>query len=197
MTMDGNVELTTEVWGGSGDDEIKGGSGSDILLGESGDDILWGGDGRDIIVGGIGADKLYGNGYDDILIAGFTAFELELNLWAPDAIPDSMRLTLNQQRTALEAISAEWASSRSYSVRRNNIRGTGTGIRNNGGYFLKASETSMINNTVFDDSSVDKLWGDSGSDWFFSSLNGGTNSVLDQVKDRSGGEFSEDIDRWW
>ena len=197
VTMNDDVELTAEVWGGAGDDAIKGGSANDVLLGESGDDRLWGGDGRDIIVGGTGADKLYGNGHDDILIAGFTAFESEFNRWAPEAFPDSMRLTLNQQRTALEAISAEWASSRSYSVRRNNIRGTATGSRNNGGHFLKASDTSMINNTVFDDSSVDKLWGDSGSDWFFSSLNGGTNSVLDQVKDRSGGEFSEDIDRWW
>lgn len=37
----------------------------------------------------------------------------------------------------------------------------------------------------------------SGSDWFFANLSNDRGSVLDQVKDRSGNESQEDIDRWW
>jgi len=197
VTIDDDIELTSVVWGGSGDDEIKGGSGNDILLGESGNDTIWGGDGRDIIVGGVGADRLFGDSKDDILIAGFTAFESEFNQWAPISFSSTSRRTLNQQRTALEAIMSEWSSSRSYSERRSNIRGAGTGTRNNGISFLNMSDSVMSSNTVFDDSSIDKLWGDSGSDWFFANLVNDLGSVLDEVKDRSGSESQEDIDRWW
>jgi hypothetical protein len=197
VTIDDDVLLTTEVWGGSGDDSIKGGSGNDILLGESGEDKIWGGDGRDFIAGGTGADRLHGDAYDDILVSGFTAFESEFNQSAPSTFSATTRLPLNQQRRALEAIMAEWTSTRSYSDRRSNVRGTGTGTRTNGSYFLRVSDTSMINNTVFDDSSVDKLWGDSGSDWFFANLSPDLGNVLDEVKDRSGNESSEDIDLWW
>ena len=197
VTIDDDVEFTTEVWGGAGDDDIKGGSGNDILMGEAGDDNLWGGDGRDIVIGGTGADRIHGDAHDDILIAGFTAFEAEFNQWAPSEFLPTTRLTLNQQRTALEAIMAEWASSRTYTERRNNIRGAGAGTRLNGNNFFRMSDTAMANNTVFDDSSVDQLWGDGGSDWFFANLNNDPGSVLDQVKDRSGNESQEDIDRWW
>ena len=197
VTIDDDVEFTTEIWGGAGNDEIKGGSGNDILMGEAGDDNLWGGDGRDIVIGGTGADRIHGDAHDDILIAGFTAFESEFNQWAPSAFLPATRLTLNQQRTALESIMAEWASSRSYADRRNNIRGAGTGTRLNGNNFFRVSDTVMTNNTVFDDASVDQLWGDNGTDWFFANLNSDPGSVLDQIKDRSGNESQEDIDRWW
>ena len=197
VTIEDDVEFTAEVWGGAGDDDIKGGSGNDILMGESGNDNLWGGNGRDIVIGGTGADRIHGDANDDILIAGFTAFEREFYQWAPSAFAASTRLTLDQQRAALESIMVEWASSRSYADRRNNIRGSGTGARLNGNDFLKMSDTVMTNNTVFDDSSVDQLWGDSGSDWFFANWNNDLGSVLDQIKDSSGSESQEDIDRWW
>jgi len=197
VTIDDDVEFTVEVWGGAGDDEIKGGSGNDILMGEAGNDNLWGGNGRDIVIGGTGADRIHGDANDDLLIAGFTAFGSEFNQWAPSAFAASTRLTLHQQRAALESIMAEWASSRTYTERCNNIRGTGTGTRLNGNNFFKMSETVMTNNTVFDDSSVDQLWGGNGSDWFLANWNNDLGSVLDQLKDRSGSESQDDIDRWW
>ena len=114
VTIDDDVEFTVEVWGGAGNDEIKGGSGNDILMGESGNDNIWGGDGRDIVIGGAGADRLYGDANDDILIACFTAFEMEFNQWAPPStFASATRLTLNQQRFALESILAKWLSTRS------------------------------------------------------------------------------------
>ena len=92
---------------------------------------------------------------------------------------------------------SEWASTRSYTDRRNNICGPGTSSRNNGNNFFKISDTLITDNTVFDDSSVDMLWGDNGSDWFFANLDGERGSALDEIKDRSKSESQEDADRWW
>ncbi len=198
VTIDDDVEFTVEVWGGAGNDDIKGGSGNDILMGESGNDNIWGGDGRDIVIGGTGADRIHGDANDDILIAGFTAFEMEFNQLAPTInFLSTSRLTLNQQRFALESILAEWTSARSYTERRNNIRGTGTANRLNGTNYFKVDDLVAANNTVFDDASVDTLWGDNGTDWFFANLDNTSGSVRDEIKDRSSSESQEDIDRWW
>ena len=197
VTIDDDVNFTVEVWGGAGNDEIKGGSGNDILMGESGNDNIWGGDGRDIVIGGTGADRLHGDTNDDILIAGFTAFEMEFNQSAPTIyFPSTTRLTFNQQRLALESILAEWTSTRSYSDRRKNIRGEGIGARLNGTNYFKVDDNVAANNTVFDDTSVDTLWGDNGTDWFFANLDNAS-GVRDDIKDRSNSESQEDIDRWW
>ena len=39
--------------------------------------------------------------------------------------------------------------------------------RNNGSNFFKISNSNQTQNTVFDDAAVDRVWGDSGNDWFF------------------------------
>ncbi|MFO1062830.1 MAG: PKD domain-containing protein [Pirellulales bacterium] len=197
VMLDDDIDIPAEVWGGAGDDDIKGGSGNDILLGESGNDNLWGGDGRDIVIGGNGADRIHGDANDDILIAGFTAFEAEFNRSAPSAFAASSRLTFEQQRSALEAVMAEWASNRSVTSRRQNILGVGTGTRANGNTFFRTSDSVMTNNTVFDDNEVDKLWGDDGTDWFFANIDPVRGGVLDDIKERKGSEFIEDLDKWW
>ena len=197
ITIDDDISDSTEVWGGAGNDKIKGGSGNDILLGEAGDDNLWGGDGRDIVIGGMGADQIHGDSQDDILIAGFTMFEASFTTSAPSAFGTTAAMTHQQRRAALEAILAEWASNRTYAVRRQNITGTGTGPRNNGANYLKTSDASMTQNTVFDDGVVDRLWGDSGTDWFFANTLGDLGNVLDDIRDRTGSELSEDLDKWW
>jgi len=159
---------------------------------------LWGEDGRGIVIGGIGADRIHGDANDDILIAGFTAFEAEFNRSAPSAFASTTRLTFEQQRVALEAILAEWTNrDRSYAIRRQNIFGTGTGTRANGNNYFRASDTVMTNNTVFDDNAVDTLWGDSGTDWFFANIDGVRGNVLDIIKDRCNNESGDDIDKWW
>jgi len=198
VTIDDDIDVSAEIWGGAGDDDLKGGSGNDIILGEAGNDNLWGGDGRDIVIGGIGADRIHGDANDDILIAGFTAFEAEFNRSAPSAFASTTRLTFEQQRVALEAILAEWTNrDRSYATRRQNIFGTGTGTRANGNNYFRASDTVMTNNTVFDDNAVDTLWGDGGTDWFFANIDGVRGNVLDIIKDRCNNESGDDIDKWW
>ncbi len=197
ITIEDDIVEPVEVWGGSGDDSIKGGSGNDIILGQSGDDNLWGGNGRDIVIGGLGADKIHGDAQDDILIAGFTIYESDFALGAPAAFGATASATHLQNRQALAAIMAEWASNRTYSQRRLNILGIGSTNRNNGNYFLKTSNQSMTQNTVFDDAAVDKIWGDSGTDWFFANNISDQGNVKDELKDRSGNEFIEDLDKWW
>jgi Ca2+-binding RTX toxin-like protein len=194
ITIDDDIDTNVEVWGGAGNDDIKGGSGHDILLGGSGSDRIYGGSGRDLIIGGTGADRLYGDEHDDILIAGFTAFEEEFNASAP---LDFARLSFEVQRQALEAILAEWTSNRSYLDRRNNILGSGSETRENGGYFLKATDPTMTSNTVFDDSAKDLVWGDAGRDWFFANLDGDNQSAIDVLKDANVNETLTDTDRWW
>lgn len=197
VTIDDDIDTNVEVWGGLGDDDVKGGGGHDILLGGAGNDKLYGGDGRDLIIGGTGADRLYGDAHDDILVAGFTAFDEEFNALAPSMFAASTRLAFHVQRQALEAILAEWTSNRSYSTRRNNILGTGSGIRRNGGYFLKATGPTVTSNTVFDDGARDRLWGDAGTDWFFANLDGDNQSARDETRDASNNESCIDTDRWW
>ncbi len=193
ITLDDDIDVDAIIWGGSGNDKIKGGEGNDIIFGDAGNDILYGLEGRDLLIGGFGADRIYGDSQDDILIAGYTLYDSNYN--QPGA------LSFNDRRTAVEAIMSEWASCRSYSERRNNILGTGTGTawanRRNGNNFLRSNLTTASSNTVFDDFDEDQLWGDSGIDWFFANLNAESGTVLDRIRDRSSSETQQDIDRWW
>ena len=197
IKLDDDIEIDAMIWGGDGNDKISGGEGNDIIWGGNGDDVIDGGEGRDIIIGGSGADRLYGDDQDDILIAGLTAYDIEFNQVAPTAFTSAQRLNLVEQRRAMEAILAEWTSSRSYATRRNNLMGTGTGSRSNGSYFLKANGSSMTQDTVFDDGAKDMLWGESGIDWFFANTDGDHASAVDKIMDGSSAESRTDIDRWW
>lgn len=134
--------------GGSGNDRIRGGAGNDNLDGNSGDDIVIGGAGNDIIlgaagadllIGGAGMDQLNGNAGNDLLVSESTVFD--------------------NNDIALLALLAEWTSPRNYSARVNNLRGIGTGTRQNGSFFLNAT-------TVIPDDDIDPLVGAAGTDWF-------------------------------
>jgi hypothetical protein len=183
ITIEDDVELPVFVWGGAGDDRIKGGDGSDVLIGEQGDDTIYGGDGRDLLIGGAGSDRLHGDDHEDILVAGYTVFDLN--------------------RQALDAIMAEWNSSRDYTKRRQNIMGTTNSSFNNrcnGNYFLKFNATSAAaaaSDTVFDDGVQDSLWGNDSRDWFLFNSDGDHNSAKDLIKDRNSNESGDDIDRWF
>jgi hypothetical protein len=149
--------ITLPVWlfGGDGNDWLSGGAGNDLILGEGGDDDLFGAQGRDLLIGGVGSDDLYSNADEDLLMASFTAFD--------------------SSQSALDAIMDEWTSSRDVATRMANLRGTGTGPRDNGNYFLQVNGQGK---TVFDDGAADTLQGAGGSDWFFANLSGG---VLDSI----------------
>lgn len=136
------------VIGGSGDDLIRAGAGSDwvfggngnnVLLGGAGHDLLFGGWGRDILIGGTGHDWAFGGSGQDIMIGGSTIHD------ADDA--------------ALMSIRDEWASGKSYSVRRQNLLNGSGGGALNGSVFLNAA-------AVVDDSEYDSLFGGWGTDWY-------------------------------
>jgi uncharacterized delta-60 repeat protein len=140
FTAAGNVNITTLIDGGNGNDTLNGGAGPSIILGGQGDDNLLGGSGRDILIGGDGADHVASNGGDDILIGGSTIWDTDYQ--------------------ALFLILAEWNRDLSYADRINHLR-NGGGL--NGSILLNAG-------TVFHDAYIDDLTGSSGSDWFWANV---------------------------
>jgi Ca2+-binding RTX toxin-like protein len=162
-----DITISAWLYGDGGNDVLRSGGGADVLLGGAGDDLLDGRAGRDLLIGGSGADRIIGNGDADILIAGFTAFD------------DNVQ--------ALSAVMAEWTSGRSYDQRVADLSGSGDGHGLNGTIFLRADG---VGRTVFDDGSADRLAGRQALDWFFANLDHGT---LDQIIGLQRGETIEDI----
>ncbi len=146
IRVDRRITLPAWLFGGEGDNLLQGGGGNDVLVGGSGTDSLIAGAGRDLLIGGSGADILTGGGGDDILIAGSTDYD--------------------QNLAALDAVMAEWTSSRTYLTRVANLSGTGKGPRANGNIFL----TGGTGGTVHNDSSPDLLISGGGMDWYFADL---------------------------
>ncbi|MCA9199507.1 MAG: HYR domain-containing protein, partial [Planctomycetales bacterium] len=162
--------------GGQGDDVLVGEVGNDTLLGEQGDDVLLGSDGddqligdvgMDLLIGGRGRDAIFGGNGSDLLVAGYTLFDNNLN--------------------ALDAIFAEWKSSRSYVTRiQNLLSGAGSTDRLNGDFFL------IVGQTVFDDTVADTFLGNNGQDWFLVEQNGSEND--DSVSDHAKNELLTSFD---
>jgi Ca2+-binding RTX toxin-like protein len=141
------------IIGGDGDDLLIAFSAiPSILVGNAGNDRLVGAASRDILIGGSGADILQGQTGEDILLSGWSIF---------DTRHEALRLLLT-----------EWTSTRTLSERINNIRGTGTPLHH--GFYLTQA---VGRRTVFDDASVDQIYGGSSSDWFIA-------STIDELVDR-------------
>jgi len=146
---DGNDTFTVQgahfvpliVSGGSGDDVLTAAGGASVLLGGPGNDILRGGSQRDVLIGGDGRDQLFGNGGSDLLIGGRTFYDPYL--------------------PALEAIQLEWFMSLPTATRMANLQ-------NGTGQFVQPLGISLIQNqTVFEDGSVDALFGGGDVNWLF------------------------------
>ena len=163
INVAGGITLPAFLYGGAGNDRLQGGGGDNVLVGAGGDDQLTGGRGRNVMIGGQGRDALSGGGNSDLLIAGSSAFD------ANDP--------------ALSAILAEWSSPRDYSTRVANLRGTGSGPRLNGTFYLQPTGTP----TVFDDQAADLLTAGAGQDWFFA------NTDEDAINDRAASELLDSI----
>jgi Ca2+-binding RTX toxin-like protein len=142
-TLDGGAGNDT-LLGGKGHDLLRGNYGTDVLTGGDGDDVIaggrgpdqiFGGLGRDVLIGGQGPDSVQGASGEDILIGGYTAHDSD--------------------HAALNAILAEWRSSRSIDQRIDNLK-NGGGL--NGAVRLDGS--------VLDDALADLLEGSWGADWF-------------------------------
>lgn len=128
--------------GNLGNDILAGLGGGDVLIGDAGDDQLLGGDGRDILIGGLGKDVLSGGNDEDIVIGGFTKFD-------------------NNNLFALFAMSNEWQrTDLTYDQRYNELKVTGV----MGQYRFDAQ-------SVFADSDIDHVFGNSGDDWFWATPN--------------------------
>lgn len=151
------------LWGHGGADDLQGGNGNDVVVGGADNDTITGGIGKDLVIGGTGADTLIANDADDILIAGWT-------------VHDNSDL-------ALGALLAEWTSARTYSARVANLKGQTTSGVN-------ATNYLRPNLDVFDDASVDQLYGGSQRDWYFANLLSGT---LDILADRTADELIEEL----
>ena len=130
------ARLPAWLYGGDGNDVLISGAGDDVLLGGAGNDRMLSGRGRDLLIGGSGSDRLLGNAEADLLFPDTTAFDDDI--------------------AALDAILAEWTSSRSFAARVANLNGTGTGPRANGNFFLLKSGPNPI---VLDDAAVDLVIG--------------------------------------
>jgi Ca2+-binding RTX toxin-like protein len=139
--------------GGSGNDVLSGNSANNLLLGNAGDDRLSGGSGDDILSGGAGSDDLFGGANQDILIAGTMRYESD-----PAAL---MKLVL------------QWTADLDLAQKINTCRQPST----------SANVSLLPNITVFDDGlSTNRLAGEDGIDWVFSSIG-------DLLYDHEDGEY--------
>ena len=64
------TSLSSNAFGGAGQDVLRGGTSRDTLRGQAGNDTLVGGGGNDVLRGGAGNDQLYGQAGNDLLHGG-------------------------------------------------------------------------------------------------------------------------------
>lgn len=149
---------------GAGDDTVVGGTAGDILRGASGRDSLTGAAGDDLLHGGRGIDTLIGGSDRDLIVAGGGADDARGNGGADIILSGTTSL----RTVDLQAVLAEWQSSREYATRVDNIvDGSGSEDRANGDVFLTtAGDTPTIGSDIHADMST----GGDGLDVFFSSL---------------------------
>ena len=129
-----------------GDDVLVVGQNVHVAIvadGGEGNDRLSGGGDRDILIGGLGSDILLGSNGDDILIGGTTSYD--------------------GSEEALLSLLEEWNSPGKFELRVKTVREGGGSLSGTGIHLFKGT-------TVFDDTSVDRLTGGNGRDWFFSEV---------------------------
>lgn len=160
---DGNDRLfggdgRDDLLGGAGNDSLFGDAGDDLLYGEAGNDRLDGGSGNDRLIGGIGDDRLKGKSGNDVLIGG--AGKDVLRGVSGNDLLIGGDLSVANDKAAMQAIFAEWTSSRGHALRVRNLK-RGVGLNNQ---FRLGVES------VRDDSQIrDRMIGGGDIDWFFSS----------------------------
>lgn len=144
------------LYGQGGNDTISAGNQDSILIGGIGDDHLLGGNGKDLLIGGAGADWLEGGNGDDLLIAGSTTYDTNTAA----------------HRKALCGIQDEWINGQGGPAGRKASLTIGGG--KNGTNVLNAT-------TVFDDSAVDRVFGQNGKDWLILNTSGAGTLDLSDV----------------
>jgi uncharacterized repeat protein (TIGR01451 family) len=135
---------------GSGGDHISaaGSAANNVLSGQGNNEVLTGGLGRDLLIAGTGAATLNAGTGDDILIGGWTNYDL-----------GSSGMTYDQKVAALEAVMAEWGSTDSYVTRLSDLGGL-------------LNTTTVHDNIANGRDIADQLNGNaSANDWFFAGQN--------------------------
>jgi hypothetical protein len=134
--------------GGAGNDTLIMSSASTqpaVLVGGAGNDTLTGGGGADVLIGGLGTDSLTGGTGNDLVIGNKVAYEDDLS--------------------AMQLVRSEWARTDvPIQQRMDHLTGAIAGGLN-GTYFLNSA-------TISEDSAVDDLSGNGGTDWFFAAASG-------------------------
>jgi hypothetical protein len=156
--------------------DATGSRANNVLLGGAGANVLTGGLGRDLLIAGLGASQLHAGSGQDILIGGWTDYDLS-----------STAMTYDRKLQALEAIMAEWGRTdlgtatdpTGYQARVNDLLGPGAGGTSgglNGSYYLNGA-------TVHSNGVSDTLFGAPSPllDWFFA-------SGVDVLKNKHPGE---------
>jgi PKD domain len=146
------IQVPAFLYGeGAGGDKISaaGSSANNVLSGHGTNEVLTGGEGRDLLIGGTGAATLNAGAQDDILIGGWTNYDIT-----------SAGSTYDQKLAVLYAIMAEWGSTDAYAKR------------------LSLLAPYLNTNTVHDNHDLnglaisDYLQGNAkANDWFFAGLN--------------------------
>jgi titin len=145
------IQVPALLYGeGTGGDKISAGgsAANNVLTGSGTNEVLTGGQGRDLLIGGTGPATLNAGVLDDILIGGWTNYDIS-----------SAGMTYDQKFAALNAIMNEWGSADSYLAR------------------LNVLASYLNTNTVHDNyvngvAGVDQLLGNAkANDWFFAGLN--------------------------
>jgi hypothetical protein len=157
------IQVPAFLYGeGSGGDKLSafGSAANNVLVGHGSNEVLTGGQGRDLLIAGTGSATLNAGSADDILIGGWTNYDLT-----------STGLTYDKKVAALEAIMAEWGrTDESYLQRVANLSNSTVngvapnGLGQNGGYFLNLS-------TVHDNGQADTFGFPAAAplDWIFAS----------------------------
>lgn len=149
VTVAGNVDISTLIYGGGGDDHINGGGGSNIILGGAGNDRIVGGSGRDILIGGTGIDRIIGGPGQDIITGSSTTYGFSTG---DDLLANS---------AALLAIQQEWNAETAQADRKANLSDDdASSTRLNADFFTR------LGLEILDDTEADILTGSSAEDWF-------------------------------
>jgi Ca2+-binding RTX toxin-like protein len=141
IQIDAGITTNAQLFGQAGNDILVGGSGHDILVGDIGDDILYGFNGRDALFGGLGRDFLQGASWN----GSATAADSDLLIGG--------YVTFEYDIYQVSDVAERWRSASSYNNGIDSIRSIYPWLRQN--------------ITVFDDWSLDYVFGARDLDWFW------------------------------
>jgi Ca2+-binding RTX toxin-like protein len=141
IQVDAGITTNAQLFGQAGNDILVSGSGHDILVGDIGDDILYGFNGRDVLFGGLGRDFLQGASWN----GSATAADGDLLIGS--------FVTFDYDIYQVSDVAERWRSASSYNTGIDSIRDVYPWLRKD--------------ITVFDDWSLDYVFGAGDLDWFW------------------------------